>query len=75
MHIRLDNVSFAYPGSERLALKDVSFELDVGTLTCIVGYNGGGKSTLISLICRLVDPSQGQVFISEASLLLFTTRD
>jgi len=50
--IRLEGVSFAYPGTERLVLEDVSLALPAGTVVAVVGENGAGKSTLVKLLCR-----------------------
>jgi ATP-binding cassette subfamily B multidrug efflux pump len=59
--IRLDGASFSYPGAERPVLQDISFTARPGTTTAIVGSTGSGKSTLISLICRLYDVTAGSV--------------
>ncbi|CDO69837.1 hypothetical protein BN946_scf184803.g35 [Trametes cinnabarina] len=57
------NVSFRYPGSERYALRDVSFKLDAGQLCVIVGANGSGKSTILKLVARLYDVENGQILL------------
>ena len=51
--IRFDHVSFAYPGTDRRVLEDVSLEFKPGSVVAIVGENGAGKSTLVKLLCRL----------------------
>src|SRR5438309_4115428 len=61
--IRFENVTFAYPGSETLALDNVSFTVKAGETLAVVGRNGAGKTTLFKLICRLYDPSQGRILI------------
>jgi len=61
--IRLDHVCFSYPGSDRLALEDVSLELPAGTVVAIVGENGAGKSTLVKLLCRMYLPDSGQILV------------
>lgn len=61
--IRLDAVSFSYPGAERPVLQDVSLTARPGTTTAIVGSTGSGKSTLVSLVCRLYDVTSGSVRI------------
>jgi ATP-binding cassette subfamily B multidrug efflux pump len=61
--VRLIGASFRYPGAERPVLQDISFTALPGTTTAIVGSTGSGKSTLISLICRLYDVSSGAVFV------------
>lgn len=59
--VRLNNVSFHYPSSEKMALDNVSLHLQPGKFTALVGGNGSGKTTLIKLLCRLYDPSAGSV--------------
>ncbi|KIJ45081.1 hypothetical protein M422DRAFT_251278 [Sphaerobolus stellatus SS14] len=63
--IEFRNVSFKYPGVEgdRYAIKDVSFKIDAGQLCVIVGFNGSGKSTILKLLNRLYDPTDGTIFI------------
>ena len=59
--IRLENVSFRYPGSQRLALDGFDLTLPAGRIVAIVGENGAGKSTLLKLLCRFYDPEVGRV--------------
>jgi len=66
--IRFDHVSFAYPGTTRKVLDDVSFELQPGTVVAVVGENGAGKSTLVKLLCRLYQPTQGRILIDGVDL-------
>jgi len=66
--IRFENVTFAYPGSETLALDNVSFTVKAGETLAVVGRNGAGKTTLFKLICRLYDPSQGRILIDGVDL-------
>lgn len=61
--IRLDAATFSYPGADRAVLQDVSLTVPAGTTTAIVGSTGSGKSTLVSLICRLYDVTAGSVRI------------
>lgn len=58
------NVSFAYPGTDELILKNISLKLEVGQKLAIVGMNGSGKTTLIKLFCRLYDPTEGQILLN-----------
>ncbi|WP_232303949.1 ABC transporter ATP-binding protein [Pseudofrankia sp. DC12] len=58
-----DHVSFHYPGTDRNALVDVTFEVAAGETIAIVGRNGAGKSTLIKLLCRLYSPDEGRILI------------
>ena len=62
-HVVFDRVSFSYPGAESPVLQDVSFELTPGTTTAIIGSTGSGKTTLISLIPRLFDATEGRVIV------------
>ncbi|MEE3753454.1 ABC transporter ATP-binding protein [Mycobacterium intracellulare] len=61
--VRLDGATFTYPGADRPVLQGISFCARPGTTTAIVGGTGSGKSTLISLICRLYDVTGGAVLI------------
>ena len=61
--IRLDGASFSYPGAELPVLQDISLTARPGTTTAIVGSTGSGKSTLVSLVCRLYDVTAGSVRI------------
>lgn len=62
--IEFRNVSFRYPGSETYALKDVSAVLCGGRKQALVGANGAGKTTFIKLLCRLYDPTEGQILLN-----------
>jgi ATP-binding cassette subfamily B protein len=66
--IRVENVSFAYPGTERLVLKDVSLHLKPGSVVAIVGENGAGKTTLVKLLCALYRPTSGRILIDGVDL-------
>jgi ATP-binding cassette subfamily B protein len=61
--VRLDGVTFTYPGADYPVLQDVSLTARPGTTTAIVGSTGSGKSTLVSLICRLHDVTGGAVLV------------
>ena len=71
--IEIRNVSFAYPGTDRLILKDISFRVEDGEFVCILGQSGCGKSTLLRLLAGLEKPTEGTVsvdgsVVKEASL-------
>src|SRR5436190_6778732 len=66
--IRLEHVFFSYPGTDRLALEDVSLELPVGSVVAIVGENGAGKSTLVKLLCRMYQPDSGRILVDGIDL-------
>src|SRR6266576_1134651 len=57
------NVSFRYPGTSRLVLRDLNFRLGAGERVALIGENGEGKTTLVKLMTRLYDPEKGQVLL------------
>ena len=61
--IEFRNVSFRYPDGEEMVLEDFSLNVPFGTHLAIVGETGAGKSTLVNLVCRFYEPTQGQVLI------------
>ena len=61
--IEFKDVSFSYPGTDRLVIKNVSFKLEGGSTSVLVGLNGAGKTTLIKLITRLYDPTSGVILL------------
>jgi ATP-binding cassette subfamily B protein len=66
--IRLDRVSFAYPGTSRVVLDDVSVTLPVGAVVAIVGENGAGKTTLVKLLAKMYEPSSGSILVDDTPL-------
>src|SRR6202043_2026641 len=66
--IRLDHVSFAYPGTTRVVLDDVSLTLPAGAVIAIVGENGAGKTTLVKLLAKMYEPSSGSILVDGAPL-------
>ena len=61
--IELRHVSFRYPGTERMVIRDVNLTLREGETAVLVGLNGAGKTTLIKLITRLYDPTEGEIYL------------
>jgi ATP-binding cassette subfamily B protein len=59
--VRLEGVGFRYPGADRAVLRDVSLEVEPGETLALVGATGSGKTTLVSLVPRLYDVSQGRI--------------
>ncbi len=59
--IEFDNVSFCYPGTKDYVLRNLNLKLDIGERFAIVGKNGSGKTTFIKLLCRLYDPTEGEI--------------
>jgi ATP-binding cassette subfamily B protein len=66
--IRLDHVSFAYPGTSRVVLDDVSVTLPAGAVIAIVGENGAGKTTLVKLLAKMYEPSSGSILVDDTPL-------
>ena len=62
--VKFSRVTFGYPGSERPVLRDVSFSLQPGQTTAVVGGTGSGKSTLVNLIPRFLDATGGAVLVN-----------
>ncbi len=62
--IVLDDVSFAYPGTDKRILKNVSLAIPPGGKFALVGVNGSGKTTLVKLLCRIYDPTEGRVLVN-----------
>lgn len=63
-HVEFRDVSFKYPGSEHYALRHVNMKFKVGSRLAVVGMNGSGKTTFIKLLCRLYDPTEGQILLN-----------
>jgi ATP-binding cassette subfamily B protein len=62
--IEFKNVSFKYTGSEVWALRNLSMKLHIGRRMAVVGMNGSGKTTMIKLLCRLYDPTEGAITLN-----------
>jgi ATP-binding cassette subfamily B protein len=69
------NVSFAYPGTERLILSGLNFRLEPGERIALIGQNGQGKTTIVKLITRLYDPTAGQVLLDGVDLREYDIED
>lgn len=72
--VRFDRVSFVYPG-DRLALSEASFELRPGAVTALIGRSGSGKSTVVNLLCRLIEPESGTITVGGTDLAQLPARD
>ncbi|MEF2073751.1 ABC transporter ATP-binding protein [Consotaella aegiceratis] len=66
--LRFETVSFGYPGAEAMVLETVSFDVGPGQVLGIIGATGSGKSTIVNLIPRLDDPSEGRVTLGGVDL-------
>ncbi len=66
--LRLEGVSFAYPGTDRLVLDSVDLSLPAGAVVALVGENGAGKTTLVKLLCKLYEPTAGRILVDGVEL-------
>lgn len=73
--IEVKNVSFAYPGTERKVIDNVSFTLEPGDTCVLVGLNGAGKTTLIKLLTRLYDPTEGEILLDGHNIKEYAVED
>ncbi len=69
------NVSFRYPGSSRMVLNGLNFHLHPGERVALIGENGEGKTTIVKLITRLYDPTEGQVLLDGVDLKEYRLED
>lgn len=72
--IEFRNVSFKYAGSESYALKNVNLTFNVGERLAVVGMNGSGKTTFIKLMCRLYDPTEGEIYMNDFNVRKYDYR-
>ncbi len=73
--IRMENVSFRYPGARKDVLTDINLTLHPGEKLAVVGLNGAGKTTLVKLICGLLDPTQGRVLLNGKDIREYNRKD
>ncbi len=73
--IVFNNVNFSYADSARQALKNINLTIKPGETIALVGENGSGKTTLIKLLCRLYDPTSGNITIDGVDIRLFQIAD
>lgn len=66
--VEFRHVSFRYPGSGNWALKDVNLKFKVGERLAVVGPNGSGKTTMIKLLCRMYDPTEGEILLNSINI-------
>lgn len=66
--IKFENVSYTYPDTGIKALKDITLQIKEGETLGVIGKIGSGKSTLVELICRMMDPSEGNISISDINI-------
>ncbi|HKM34550.1 MAG TPA: ABC transporter ATP-binding protein [Lachnospiraceae bacterium] len=66
--LEFQHVSFTYPGSDTTVLKDISVKLSPGEHLSVVGLNGAGKTTFVKLLCRLYDPTEGEILLDGVNI-------
>ena len=67
-YVEFRDVSFRYPNTENYALRHVNLKFKVGEKLAIVGMNGSGKTTFIKLLCRLYDPTEGEILLNGVNI-------
>ena len=72
--VEFRNVNFRYPGAEQYALKNINLNLKVGERLAVVGMNGSGKTTFIKLLCRLYDPTEGEIMMNDFNIRKYDYR-
>lgn len=73
--IEFRHVSFAYPHTEQLILEDINLTIRPGEKLSIVGLNGAGKTTFIKLLCRLYDPTEGEILLDGKNIKEYDYRE
>ncbi len=67
-YVEFKDVSFKYPNTENYALRHVNLKFKVGEKLAVVGMNGSGKTTFIKLMCRLYDPTEGEILLNGVNI-------
>lgn len=73
--LKLENVSFRYPGAEKDTLTNINLTLHPGEKLAVVGVNGAGKTTLIKLLCGFLDPTEGRVLLNGTDIRRYNRCD
>jgi ATP-binding cassette, subfamily B, bacterial len=73
--IEFRNVSFAYPGTTRLVLRNLNLRISPGERIALIGENGEGKTTIVKLITRLYDPTEGEILLDGIDLREYDLED
>ncbi len=73
--LRLENVSFRYPGTEKDTIHELNLTVHAGEKLAVVGLNGAGKTTLVRLLCGLFDPTKGRVLLNGRDIRDFNRRE
>lgn len=69
------HVSFCYPSSDEYVLKDINLKWRIGEKMALVGRNGSGKTTLIKLLCRLYDPTEGEITLNGINICKYSLEE
>ena len=69
--IKLDSVSYRYPGADKDTIHNIDLTIRAGEKLAVVGLNGAGKTTLVKLICGLIDPTDGRVLLNGTDIRCF----
>ena len=72
--IEFRDVSFCYPGTDRTVLHNINFKIGWGQSLALVGKNGAGKTTLVKLMCRLYEPTSGEILINGQNMADYSPR-
>ena len=73
--VEFKDVSFCYPGTDRKVLDHVNLKFRIGEKLAIVGENGSGKSTFIKLLCRLYDPTEGEILLNGINIKKYNYKE
>ena len=73
--LKLENVTFRYPGTEKNILENVNLTIRPGEKLAVVGLNGAGKTTLVKLLCGFYDPTEGRVLFNGVDIREFNRRE
>jgi len=73
--LKLENVSFRYPGTEKDIIHDMTLTLRPGEKVAVVGLNGAGKTTLVKLLCGFYDPDEGRVLLNGTDIRKFNRQE
>jgi ATP-binding cassette subfamily B protein len=73
--VEFRNVSFSYPGNSRLVLDGINFQLHPAERLALIGENGEGKTTIVKLMTRLYDPTEGQILLDGVDLREYDLED
>ncbi len=75
MDLEINDLNFTYPHADEPTLTDINLQIPSGKIVAVIGLNGAGKTTLIKLLCRLYDPSSGNITIGGTDIKKFRSED